>query len=115
METIEEAIKIRLANFYDKRKASGDFRPCGSHDMVCLFIWEYLGVFGIEKRELEDKRFLGRLRRMGFLRLRGGKVRLLERMREVRRRGRGRRKGRRGSEDACRDEGKGSSENRGVP
>ncbi|KAL5317850.1 hypothetical protein ACEPPN_014950 [Leptodophora sp. 'Broadleaf-Isolate-01'] len=58
-ETVEEAIKRRMANFYDKRKASGDFRPCGPHDMVPV----YLRVFGILKGELEDEKFLGRLRR----------------------------------------------------
>lgn len=31
--TIEEAIKTRLAGFLDKRKASGDSRPCGPHDL----------------------------------------------------------------------------------
>ncbi|KAH6694825.1 putative C6 transcription factor [Leptodontidium sp. MPI-SDFR-AT-0119] len=58
-ETVEEAIKRRMVNFYDKRKASGDFRPCGTHDMVPV----YLGVFGILKGELEDEKFLGRLRK----------------------------------------------------
>ncbi|KAH9203619.1 hypothetical protein DL95DRAFT_244390, partial [Leptodontidium sp. 2 PMI_412] len=58
-ETVEEAIKRRMVNFYDKRKASGDFRPCGPHDMVPV----YLGVFGILKGELEDEKFLGRLRK----------------------------------------------------
>ena len=33
-ETVEQAIKRRMANFYDKRKASGDFRPCGPHDSM---------------------------------------------------------------------------------
>jgi hypothetical protein len=59
---VEEAIKGRLSNFYNKRKASGDFRPCGPHDMVPV----YLSVFGIPRSELVDKRFLGRLRRSGL-------------------------------------------------
>ena len=61
-KAVEEAIKERLSNFYDKRKASGDFRPCGPHDMVPV----YLSVFGIPRGELEDERFLGRLRRSGL-------------------------------------------------
>lgn len=60
--TIEEAIKMRMSNFYNKRKASGDFRPCGPHDMVPV----YLNVFGIEREALEDEQFLGRLRRAGL-------------------------------------------------
>lgn len=59
--TIEEAIYDRLANFLDKRKASGDARPCGPHDMVPV----YGSIFGIPKEELEDERFLTRLRRSG--------------------------------------------------
>ncbi len=62
VETIEEAIKRRMSAFYDKRNASGDFRPCGPHDMVPV----YLTVFGIDKRELMDERFLGRLKRSGI-------------------------------------------------
>lgn len=61
-ETVEEAIKTRLADFYDKRKASGDFRPCAPHDMLPV----YLKVLEMEKGELEDDRFLGRLRRSGL-------------------------------------------------
>jgi hypothetical protein len=61
-KAVEEAIKERLSNFYDKRKASGDFRPCGPHDMAPV----YLSIFGIPRGELEDERFLGRLRRSGL-------------------------------------------------
>lgn len=61
--TVEEAIKERLAGFFEKRRASGDSRPCGPHDMAPI----YERVFGIEKRELEDERFLGRLRRSGWV------------------------------------------------
>ena len=59
--TVEEAIHNRLANFFDKRRASGDSRPCGPHDMVPI----YLNVFGIGKHELRNERFLSRLRRSG--------------------------------------------------
>jgi hypothetical protein len=60
--TVEEAIKTRLAKFFEKRRASGDSRPCGPHDMVPI----YERVFGVQKSELEDERFLGRLRRSGL-------------------------------------------------
>jgi len=57
--TVEEAITTRLANFFEKRKASGDSRPCGPHDMAPVYQW----VFGIDKEELEDDNFLSRLGR----------------------------------------------------
>ena len=60
--TIEAALYDRLANFLDKRKASGDARPCGPHDMVPV----YGSIFGIPKEKLEDERFLARLRRPGL-------------------------------------------------
>lgn len=58
-ETIEEAIKLRLQNFFEKRKASGDWRPCGPHDMGPVF----LEGFGVAKEEIRDERFLGRVGR----------------------------------------------------
>ncbi|KAK5685577.1 hypothetical protein LTS10_003658 [Elasticomyces elasticus] len=63
--TLEQAISSSLQNFFDKRKASGDCRPCGPHDMVPV----YLACFGIEKAEIEDEKFLSRVRRSGL----GGK------------------------------------------
>jgi len=63
--TIEEAIKGCLENFFEKRRASGDARPCGPHDMGPI----YLAVFGVSKEELKDERFLSRLRRAGLPRL----------------------------------------------
>ena len=60
--TIEQALHHKLENFLDKRKASGDSRPCGPHDMVPI----YGSVFGITKEDLGDERFLGRLRRSGL-------------------------------------------------
>ncbi|KAF2434581.1 putative C6 transcription factor, partial [Tothia fuscella] len=59
MMTIEEAIKSRLAGFLEKRKASGDARPCGPHDLGPI----YMAVFGISKEALQDEKFLARLRR----------------------------------------------------
>jgi hypothetical protein len=60
--TIEEAIKACLQNFFEKRRASGDARPCGPHDMAPI----YLAVFGIAKDELKDEKFTSRLRRAGL-------------------------------------------------
>ena len=60
--TIEQALHAKLENFLDKRKASGDSRPCGPHDMVPI----YGSIFGITKEDLGDERFLGRLRRSGL-------------------------------------------------
>lgn len=59
---MEEAIHERLTDFFDKRRASGDARPCGPHDMVPI----YATVFGIPKEQLSDERFLGHLRRSGL-------------------------------------------------
>ncbi|KAL8831566.1 MAG: hypothetical protein Q9170_005235 [Blastenia crenularia] len=60
--TIQDSVHQRLANFFDKRKASGDLRPCGPHDMLPI----YLDVFEVRKGGLKDERFLGRLRRSGL-------------------------------------------------
>jgi hypothetical protein len=60
--TIKEAIHSRLSDFFDKRKAGGDARPCGPHDMVPI----YGSVFGIRIEELKDERFLSRLRKSGL-------------------------------------------------
>jgi hypothetical protein len=68
--TIEEAIKSCLVNFLKKRRASGDARPCGPHDMGPI----YLAVFGISKAELKDEKFLSRLRRAGLPRLDGEEI-----------------------------------------
>lgn len=45
--TVEEAIKERMAGFFDKRRASGDSRLCGPHDMAPI----YEKVFNIEPSE----------------------------------------------------------------
>jgi len=60
--TIEAAIKFTLQNFFAKRRASGDARPCGPHDMGPI----YQAVFGITKEDLKNEKFLGRLRRAGL-------------------------------------------------
>ena len=61
-ESIQSAIQQQLATFFDKRRASGDARPCGPHNMVPV----YGRAFGIEKDELKDERFLNCLRRSGL-------------------------------------------------
>ena len=60
--TIEEALHAHLSTFLDKRRASGDARPCGPHDMLPV----YLSVFQLEKHDLEDEKLLSRIRRSGL-------------------------------------------------
>lgn len=60
--TIEHAIKSCLQSFFDKRRASGDVRPCGPHDMGPI----YQAIFGITKEDLKNEKFLSRLRRTGL-------------------------------------------------
>lgn len=60
--SLEQAISKNLETFFEKRRASGDCRPCGPHDMVPV----YLSCFGIDKAEIEDDRFISRLRRSGL-------------------------------------------------
>ncbi|KAI4182354.1 MAG: hypothetical protein L6R41_006024 [Letrouitia leprolyta] len=57
--TIQDALHQDLEILSEKRRASGDARPCGPHDMfpVCC------GVFGVKKEELKDEKFLARLGR----------------------------------------------------
>ena len=62
LPSVAEAISGQLSVFYEKRKASGDFRPCGPHDMLPV----YQKAFGITRAELEDESFLSRLRRSGL-------------------------------------------------
>ncbi|KAI1380986.1 hypothetical protein F4677DRAFT_441315 [Hypoxylon crocopeplum] len=61
-QTVEDAIQARLINFFEARKASGDMRPCGPHDMSPV----YESVFGITLAELNNERFQSRLRRQGL-------------------------------------------------
>ena len=62
LATTEEDIKGRLVNSFEKRRASGDARPCGPHDMAPI----YESVFKIEQSEMKDEKFLARLRRCGL-------------------------------------------------
>jgi hypothetical protein len=61
IKTVEQAIHSALAGFFDKRKASGDARPCGPHTLAPV----YLDVFGLSRSDIQDERFLARLRRQG--------------------------------------------------
>ncbi|OBT63326.1 hypothetical protein VE03_07203 [Pseudogymnoascus sp. 23342-1-I1] len=61
MLTVEDAITSCLQNFF-ARRASGDARPCGPHDMGPI----YKAVFGIITEELKNEKFLSRLRRTGL-------------------------------------------------
>ena len=57
--SIEVAIKSCLQNFFGKRRASGDTRPCGPHGMDPI----YQAVVGITKKDLKNENFLNRFRR----------------------------------------------------
>lgn len=59
--TVEEAIETIMNGFLDKRRASGDARPCGPHDLAPV----YAALFGIHMLELQSHQFLSRLRRSG--------------------------------------------------
>lgn len=59
--SVAEAIHGAFETFAEKRRASGDSRPCGPHDLLPL----YCDVFGVSKEELRDEKFLSRLRRSG--------------------------------------------------
>lgn len=65
--SVQETIEGCLERSFEKRRASGDSRPCGPHDMAPV----YEAVFGIGKAELEEEGFLGRLRRSGLPRCGG--------------------------------------------
>ncbi|KAH8898601.1 hypothetical protein GQ53DRAFT_816836 [Thozetella sp. PMI_491] len=60
--TVEQAIQSSLQNFFKKRQASGDARPCGPHDLAPI----YERVFGVTATEGKDEKFLARLRRNGL-------------------------------------------------
>ncbi|TVY56433.1 hypothetical protein LCER1_G001506 [Lachnellula cervina] len=60
--TIEEAITSCLQNFFEKRRASGDARPCGPHDMAPI----YREVFGVSKGDLSEGNFESRLKKHGL-------------------------------------------------
>lgn len=59
--TFRSALEALLESFLDKRRASGDARPCGPHHLAPLYAW----LFGIRLEEVRNEKFLGRLRRTG--------------------------------------------------
>lgn len=61
-QSFETAVRVQLSSFIDKRRASGDTRPCGPHHLAPM----YAKFFGIDMDELKDAKFLSRLRRVGL-------------------------------------------------
>ncbi|KAH7303324.1 hypothetical protein B0I35DRAFT_365240 [Stachybotrys elegans] len=57
--TVHAALETILQNFTEKRRASGDARPCGPHQLAPM----YASLFGIGLEEIRDEKFLTRLRR----------------------------------------------------
>ncbi|EGX88648.1 hypothetical protein CCM_08693 [Cordyceps militaris CM01] len=60
--SVADALELVLSGFFDKRRASGDSRPCGPHHLAPL----YAALYGINLAELQDAKFLARLRRNGI-------------------------------------------------
>ncbi|KAF5983824.1 hypothetical protein FBULB1_3592 [Fusarium bulbicola] len=56
-EDFETAVRTLLGGFLDKRRASGDARPCGPHHLAPL----YAKFFGIDLEELKEDRRLANL------------------------------------------------------
>ncbi|KAJ2972357.1 hypothetical protein NQ176_g7203 [Zarea fungicola] len=59
---VHEALSTILSTFLEKRRASGDARPCGPHHLAPL----YAALFGIALEEIQDAGFLTRLRKNGL-------------------------------------------------
>ncbi|KAM3536919.1 hypothetical protein ARSEF1564_010159 [Beauveria bassiana] len=53
------ALEVFFQNFFDKRRASGDARPCGPHNLAPV----YALLFGIDKKELDSPQFQSRIRK----------------------------------------------------
>ncbi|KAH9895366.1 putative C6 transcription factor [Xylariomycetidae sp. FL2044] len=60
--SVQDALTKSMEDLFEKRRASGDARPCGPHDLAPL----YLSIFGITSAELADEQFLRRLGRQGL-------------------------------------------------
>lgn len=58
-KSFDESMTASLAGFLDKRKASGDARPCGPHHFAPLLA----SLFGIELEEVQHENFLSRMKR----------------------------------------------------
>ncbi|KAK2013023.1 hypothetical protein LZ32DRAFT_691547 [Colletotrichum eremochloae] len=61
-QSLDAAIRMMLGDFLEKRRASGDSRPCGPHHLAPI----YAALFGLDVAELKDDKFLSRLRRAGI-------------------------------------------------
>jgi hypothetical protein len=60
-KTFNEVTQALLQSFIDKRRASRDARPCGPHHLAPM----YASLFGVDLKEMQDEKFMGRLRRSG--------------------------------------------------
>lgn len=60
--TFDEVVRALLQSFIDKRRASGDARPCGPHHLAPM----YASLFGIDLKDIQNEKFLSRLRRAGI-------------------------------------------------
>ncbi|KAF1731259.1 hypothetical protein CRV24_009338 [Beauveria bassiana] len=58
-QRFEAALGVFFQNFFDKRRASGDARPCGPHNLAPV----YALLFGIDKKELDSPQFQSRIRK----------------------------------------------------
>ncbi|OAA34911.1 hypothetical protein BBO_08998 [Beauveria brongniartii RCEF 3172] len=61
-QRFDAALGAFFQNFFDKRRASGDARPCGPHSLAPV----YALLFGIDEKELHSAQFQDRLRRERF-------------------------------------------------
>ncbi|KAI1762814.1 putative C6 transcription factor [Hypoxylon sp. FL1150] len=61
-QSVEHMLHATFARFLEKRRASGDSRPCGPHDMAPV----YEAIFGVSRADLEEANFLRRLRKSGL-------------------------------------------------
>lgn len=60
--TFQAVVEESLASFLEKRKASGDARPCEAHTIAPL----YESIFGISRQETLEENFLRRVRKTGI-------------------------------------------------
>ncbi|EJP66230.1 uncharacterized protein BBA_04723 [Beauveria bassiana ARSEF 2860] len=58
-QRFDAALAAFFQNFFDKRRASGDARPCGPHNLAPV----YALLFGIDKKELDSPQFQSRIRK----------------------------------------------------
>ncbi|KAM3427448.1 hypothetical protein MY4824_009440 [Beauveria thailandica] len=61
-QRFDAALEAYFQKFFEKRRASGDARPCGPHSLAPV----YALLFGIDTKELDNAQFQGRLRKEHF-------------------------------------------------